>query len=117
MIAKSDHLEGALRPAMRGGDGAVLVETWFKPEDFGAKVRMCNRLTLNPGCSIGLHQHEGEDEIYLILSGAGTVLDEQGLAHSVNAGDAVLTGKGASHAIRNDGTEPLVLAAIIILYN
>ncbi|MDY5954733.1 MAG: cupin domain-containing protein [Kiritimatiellia bacterium] len=116
MIAKSNQLESSISPSMRGGEGAVLVEKWFKPEAFGAKVRMCNRLTLQPGSSIGLHRHEGEDEIYLILSGAGTVLDEKGVAQSVSEGDAILTGKGESHALRNDGHEPLTLAAIIILY-
>jgi mannose-6-phosphate isomerase-like protein (cupin superfamily) len=34
----------------------------------------------------------------------------------VSAGDAILTGKGGSHGVENTGTEPLVIAAIILLY-
>ncbi|MFZ4394129.1 MAG: hypothetical protein ACOYOU_00725 [Kiritimatiellia bacterium] len=34
----------------------------------------------------------------------------------VSAGEAILTGKGASHAIRNDGAEPLELMAWIVKY-
>ena len=103
------------RPQMRGGAGTVRVQTCFRPEEFGARLRLCARLTLPPGASIGLHAHEGEDEIYLVLTGGG-VVTEDGCDKRVRAGDAVLTGRGGSHAVRNDGSEPLEIAAIIVKY-
>jgi mannose-6-phosphate isomerase-like protein (cupin superfamily) len=115
MIARNGSLQTELRENMRGGKGAVALEHWFKPEAFGAKVRLCTRLTLAPGSSIGSHTHEGEDEIYLVLSGSG-LIQEQGEWVPIRAGDAILTGKGGSHGVENNGTEPLVIAAVIILY-
>ena len=77
MIARNDALQMELRPNMRGGKGTVKVEHWFKPEAFSAKARLCARLTIEPGGSIGSHTHDGEDEIYLVLSGSG-LIEEQG---------------------------------------
>jgi len=104
-----------VRDQMRGGQGRITVQHYFAPAEFGARMRLCARLTIPPGASIGEHDHAREDEIYLVLSGTGMV-QENGAHTRVNAGDAVLTGKGGRHAVVNDGSVPLVIAAIIILY-
>jgi len=43
-------------------------------------------------------------------------VDDNGTHKEVKAGDGILTGGGASHAIENIGDEPLVLFAVILLY-
>lgn len=115
MIARNNALETEIREQMRGGNGSVKLEHWFKPEAFGAKIRLCTRMTLAPGSSIGTHTHEGEDEIYLVLSGNGRI-QENGEWVPIGPGDAILTGQGGTHGVENTGTEPLVIAAVIILY-
>lgn len=115
MITRNTDMQTEIRANMRGGKGSVTLEHWFKPEAFGAKVRLCTRMTIAPGSSIGSHTHEAEDEIYLVLSGNG-LIQENGEWVPISAGDAILTGKGGSHGIENNGTEPLVIAAVIVLY-
>ena len=115
MITRAHAMPVENRTNMRGGNGTVKLEHWFKPEAFGAKVRLCTRMTLEPGASIGAHAHETEDEIYLVLAGTGRIL-ENGDWTPIQAGDAILTGKGGSHSVENTGSEPLVIAAIIVLY-
>lgn len=115
MITRTGEMETENRMNMRGGNGCVKIEHWFKPEAFGAKIRLCARMTLEPGASIGNHTHETEDEIYLVLSGSGRIL-ENGVWTPVQTGDAILTGKGGSHSVENNGAETLVIAAVIILY-
>lgn len=115
MITRNDAMETEIREQMRGGIGSVKLEHWFKPEAFGAKIRLCTRMTLAPGSSIGTHTHDSEDEIYLVLSGNGRI-QENGEWVPIGAGDAILTGKGGTHGVENTGTEPLVIAAVIILY-
>ncbi len=115
MITRNSDLTTEFRANMRGGKGTVKLEPWFKPEAFGAKVRLCTRMTLEPGASIGTHAHETEDEIYLVLSGTGRIL-ENGQWVPIGPGDAILTGKGGSHGVENSGAEPLVIAAVIVLY-
>ncbi len=115
MITRDGEMRAELRENMRGGKGTVKVENWFAPEAFGAKVRLCARLTVPPGGSIGTHSHEAEDEIYIVLSGQGFIIEDNSRT-PVSTGDAILTGKGGSHGVENTGTEPLVIAAIIMLY-
>ncbi len=115
MITRNREMEQEVRPNMRGGTGSVTLEHWFRPSDFGAPVRLCTRMTLEPGASIGEHAHPAEDEVYLILSGTGRIR-EAGQWVPVGPGDAILTGRGGSHAVENDGTAPLVIAALIMLY-
>ena len=67
------------------------------------------------GCSIGYHLHDGEEEIFYILSGTGTVT-EGDTTSVVGPGDAVLTGGGGGHSIENPGEEPLDFLATILLY-
>jgi mannose-6-phosphate isomerase-like protein (cupin superfamily) len=71
-------------------------------------------ITIEKGSSIGEHDHVNETEYYWIVSGEGVVTEADG-DKVVGPGDLVITGGGASHAIRNEKDEPLVFMAIIIL--
>jgi len=115
MITKNTACIAEERAAMRGGKGTVRVEHWFKPEHFTAKVRLCARLVIPPGASIGEHAHEADDEVYIVLAGNGRIL-EKGAWVEIAAGDAILTGNGGSHSVENTGQEPLVIAALIMVY-
>ena len=115
MIRKSADMKSETRANMRGGDGEVTVQPFFTPDEMTAKSRLCAKLTLPPGASIGVHEHLKEDEVYIITHGIG-MLDDGQSESRVEAADAVLTGNGESHAIRNIGDEPLVLIAVIMLY-
>jgi len=59
-----------------------------------------------------MHKHEDEDEVYIVSRGSG-ILDDGQTVTRITAGDAVLTGGGGSHAVRNDTSEELELIALI----
>jgi len=103
-----------VKEKMRGGDGSVAFTHLVDCEN-EKNIRMLAELTLQPGSSVGYHNHESETEYYLILSGSGTVNDD-GELKPVKAGDVVITGNGASHGITNTGAAPLVMHAIIVTY-
>ena len=115
MITRDTGVAAEDRANMRGGAGTVRLEHWFRSGDFKAKVRLCARMVIAPGASIGEHSHEADDEIYIVLSGQGRIL-EDGAWQDIRPGDAILTGNGASHSVENTGDAPLVIAAVIILY-
>jgi mannose-6-phosphate isomerase-like protein (cupin superfamily) len=115
MIKRAHDMKTEVRERMRGGAGAVTVRHCIDKEEFAAAVRLCAKLTLPPGAGIGPHRHEGEDEVYIITRGSG-MLESGGSESRVSAGDAVLTGRGESHAIRNDGPDELELIAVICSY-
>jgi len=115
MLKKKNAQFVEKRDAMRGGTGGITIRHYFKPEEIKARTRLCSEMTLPPGASVGLHDHLEEDEIYIIQKGRG-IMTDSGKEFEVAAGDAILTGQGASHSIKNAGTEDLVVTAIIIQY-
>ena len=115
MIKKKAEQEVEKRHAMRGGTGEVTIRHYLKHEEIKARTRLCAELVLPAGASIGPHDHVDEDEIYIIQKGHGLMTDG-GKEFTVAAGDAILTGQGASHSIKNTGTEDLVVTAVIIQY-
>ncbi len=115
MIRTPSAMPTETRHALRGGVGDVAVRHLFTKEEITARTRLCAVLTLPPGASIGTHQHEGEDEIYYVLKGSGT-LDDNGTRTTVTPGDAVLTGRGESHAIVNTGNTDLEILAVVMCY-
>jgi len=115
MIRKNQEMEKELRERMRGGNGSVEVIHIFRSGELKGRTRLFARLRLAAGSSIGFHRHEGEEEIFYILSGSGEV-NEGGPASPIGPGDAMHTGDGAGHAIANTGTGPLDFLAVILLY-
>jgi mannose-6-phosphate isomerase-like protein (cupin superfamily) len=62
---------------------------------------------LHPGAAIGAHLHV-HDEVYYVISGRGRyTLD--GEEHDVGPGNAMLTRRGSTHALRQVGGEDLVI--------
>lgn len=115
MIRNVHEQSVEIRSRMRGGEGDVTIRHYFKPGECRAPIRLCAKLVIPPGASIGTHEHIDEDEVYIVTRGTGELRDGEH-ATRVNAGDAVLTGSGGQHAIVNDGAEPLELVAMIVLY-
>jgi len=115
MIKKAEQMVKEIKEQMRGGKGSVELTHVFMKDELKGKSRLFAKITLNPGCSIGPHQHVDEEEIFYILEGKALV-DDDGVKREVAPGDAVLTGGGATHSIENIGDKPLVLMAVILLY-
>lgn len=115
MIRKSSAMKVESREGMRGGKGTVTFRHYFEPGELTANVRLCAELILPPGSSIGRHEHTAEDEVYIVTQGTG-LLDDGTQEARITRGDAVLTGRGGTHAVRNDGAEDLRLIAVIACY-
>ena len=114
MVIHRNNMKSEDKEKMRDGNGVTHL-TYLVDTEKEKHTRMLAEVTLKAGCSIGYHPHNNETEYYFILSGTGIVNDD-GKDVQVKAGDSVITGNGASHSIRNSGTEPLVFHAVIITY-
>jgi len=115
MIKKKSEQAVEVRKSMRGGPGEVVIRHHLAKEEMSAKCRLCAQLVLKPGSGIGLHEHAGEDEIFIIQQGKALVTDG-GKEVGVEAGDCILTGKGASHSVTNIGDTDLIITAVIMQY-
>ena len=93
------------QPGPHEGLGTTTAYPFFEQaKDFDLIFR---KRALHPGATIGAHTND-KDEIYYVLSGKGE-LTLQGKTREVGPGDAILTRNGDSHALKQLGTEDLVI--------
>jgi mannose-6-phosphate isomerase-like protein (cupin superfamily) len=114
MVIHRHEMKNEQKEKMRGGEGTTSL-IYFVDCENEKNIRMLAEMTLPPGASIGPHKHDSETEYFLILSGSGLVNDN-GMEVPVKAGDAIITGNGAFHSIKNTGSVPLVFHAAVVTY-
>ena len=98
---------------MHGGEGHVIIKRLLDEKQLNGKCGIYAEVTIEPGCSLGYHEHHGESETYYILSGKG-IYSDNGTLRMVEAGDVTFTPDGKGHAMTNSGDEDLVFMALII---
>ncbi len=98
---------------MHGGEGHVIIKRLLDEKQLNGKCGLYAEVTIEPGSSLGYHEHHGESETYYILSGKG-IYSDNGTLRMVEAGDVTFTPDGKGHAMTNSGDEDLVFMALII---
>ena len=112
MIKRREAMEQTVRENLRGGRGALTFTHVFSGEELD-KTRMFAVVTVQPGDSIGVHPHDQEGEVYLILEGAATVT-EDGVDYILQAGDAEYCTGGHTHGLLNHTDAPMTMLAVVI---
>ena len=107
MVIDFNDIELTVIPHFKGGEGDTKSRMVFD----GMNKIMHG--TLEPGCTIGYHQHETSSEVIYILSGEARCLYDDGEEH-LSAGQCHYCPKGHSHSLINaSGVEPLVYLAVV----
>lgn len=97
-----------------GGVGRMKLEKLLGIEEMKDKCGLFARVTLHPGDVLGYHEHHGNGECYVVISGEGEY-DDNGVKRRIKAGDVTWTADGCGHGLSNaDGAEDLVFIALII---
>ena len=65
-----------------------------------------------PGQEHRLHTHDDMDKVYHVLEGEGVFLLEEG-ERPMSAGAMCVAPEGVPHGVRNTGSGPLVLLAVL----
>lgn len=116
MIKRNSEMIGDIKVNMRGGDGQVVVTEVLKKGEYKGSARLVGTLLLKPGCSIGAHIHENEEEIFYIIDGVATYNDN-GTEVKLYKGDSCLCLGGEEHCIANREAEgDLTVFAVILTY-
>lgn len=91
----------------KGGHGLLLTRNYI---DDRSRIM---RSVLKPNAASGLHKHETNCEVVLILSGTATFfIDNE--KETVEAGEVHYCPMGSEHYMQNDQNEDLVYLAIVI---
>jgi mannose-6-phosphate isomerase-like protein (cupin superfamily) len=96
-------------------DGRGILESFpYKlVEGIKGEIKMFSIMNLLKDSQVGLHKHENDNEIYLILDGTA-IVNDNGNEDILNPGDMIVTVKGESHSIENKSETTVVFLAIII---
>ena len=96
----------------------VLSQAAFRPDKMGKAdlLRSENLFAglncFEPGQEHALHTHAGQDKLYYVLEGQGLVRIGD-VETAIGAGDLVLARADEPHALRNSGSERLIVMAIL----
>jgi len=113
MIKKPEQMKKLFIERARGGEGVLETLHLFNPDEIKSKhLKFLAKVTLNPGCSVGVHPHDNDEEIYYVLKGKATLYDN-GEKKELFPGMAALTSGGATHGLENNGKEAVEYLAII----
>jgi quercetin dioxygenase-like cupin family protein len=111
MIRRVTEIQSERREGMRGGSGVGWARTYVGAGEMQG-IAFVTEMTLEPGTSIGVHVHDNDEELYLVLEGKGEgTLDEQRFA--VVAGDAWVCRRGHRHGIVADAAQPLRFLGVL----
>lgn len=117
MVKQAQDIKHMFNEHMKGGEGIVEVIPSVTAGEYESDAHTIARLILKPGCSLGTHTHEGEEEIITVLKGAAAYNDN-GSSKTVQSGDVCICQNGQTHSIANvSDTEDLELFAVIIGVN
>ena len=95
------------------GNGHVIIKEILEEPYLAGKCGLYAEVTLEPGCSLGYHEHHGETETYYVLSGSATYMDND-KEYEIKTGDVTFCKDGDGHGIKNHGTEPIVFVALVL---
>ncbi len=113
MIRKPEHCLTEERKGMCGGSGVVKVRNFVSNDELLGNGRLFAETTLDPGCSVGVHEHVGDSEIYYILEGEAVYTDDNEEV-TVKAGDIAICRPNHSHGIANKSDHPCKFIALIL---
>lgn len=113
MIKDASMFTDEIRSNMRGGQGDVKLRDFLTEAEMNGKGRLFARVTLEPGCSVGYHVHEGDSEIFYVLEG-NPVYNDGGVERQVAPGDVMICPDGTGHGLSNPTDKTAVVMALIL---
>jgi len=70
------------------------------------------RVTVEPGAVQPPHKHPTSEQIWLAISGAGTLLLADGNTQAITAGEVVRFADGDIHGFQNSGSENFIYVSV-----
>jgi mannose-6-phosphate isomerase-like protein (cupin superfamily) len=111
MFRAKDEMKASVITDCHGGKGDLECRLVVGRDDAKGNLQFMHDDVLEPGAEIGEHVHEGDEEVYLIIEGKGTMIVD-GREYPAGPGDATLCLSGHSHGIRNAGAAPMRLVVV-----
>ena len=85
----------------QGGEGTVHFDHILETEQMHGMNRVYAKVTLQKGCSVGYHIHEGDGEDYYVIKGTATIDDNHERIITLQSGEHYFTPSGKGHSLTN----------------
>ncbi|MDR0540323.1 MAG: cupin domain-containing protein [Spirochaetaceae bacterium] len=113
-VFKAAELAAWDRTEVAGGKGVLAGKFSYNRNDQKTfPLYEIGWMTLAPGASIGLHAHTGNEDAYIIVSGAGEFAGTDEKALPAGEGDITIARHNQKHSLSNTGTTDLVFLDIV----
>jgi mannose-6-phosphate isomerase-like protein (cupin superfamily) len=112
MVIPRKNMKVEVKECLRAGEGNATL-THLIPAETRRHCSLFVEISLEPGASIGYHDHPRDVEYFIIQHGTG-LINDNGTEVSVRKGDVVITGNGSFHGVKNTGAGTLDMIAIIM---
>lgn len=113
MVIRKEAQRVQVRDNLRGGSGRLENRHIIEPEGMFGSATLFSEFFFDPGDSIGAHVHDSDAEVYYMLEGELTLI-EDGKETVLRPGDASYAHSGTSHAIENRTDRPARMLAVIL---
>ena len=114
MVRKSNKKTVTKAEHKFGAEGYITVRSIIEcDKELNEKGRVFAHTTVAPHSGIGFHVHNGDTEIYYVVSGRAEYNDN-GTITNIESGDVTFCPSGTGHGINNNSDEPLEIIALII---
>ena len=112
MVIKRASMRSLESHSSHGGNGRlVYTEMLAEHGKKGPGLTFFADSILEPGTTIGEHEHNGNEEAYIILEGHGTMIVD-GEHHEAGPGDLIITRSGHSHGFINSTDSPMRMIVV-----
>jgi len=101
----------AQRQEDHGGIGSITFRRLMTSADFLTKIDFVDFTLIGPGSTIGNHQHVGNEELYLVLSGTPLVR-VNGEERRLTRSDIAVVRSGESHELINDSPDEVEILVV-----
>jgi mannose-6-phosphate isomerase-like protein (cupin superfamily) len=112
MIINAHDIAPEVAEGVRGGNGVVRSHKLLDVFP-GSAIQSVGLVRLEPGASVGLHSHAGDEDFYYCISGTGIVTDDT-VEYPFTPGTLQITRDGGSQALRNTGETELVFLGALV---
>ena len=113
MVIRKEAQRVQVRDNVRGGNGTLENRHIIEPDRMFGSATLFSEFFFDPGDGIGPHVHDADAEVYYMLEGVLTLI-EDGKETELRPDDASYAHSGTSHAIENRSDRPARMLAVIL---
>ena len=110
-FVKTHEIDAQTVDRNHGGQGVIQFRRLLTGKDFAGPIEFVDFTVIPPGSTIGIHRHDGNEEIYLIAAGRPRVAVD-GEETRLKRGSIAVVHSGQTHQLLNDTSDDVEIFVV-----